>query len=452
MKKITKYLSVLLTAIIIFTFTCPVFAQASYNDQVNFTANIVLLESLDSGTVIFDKNADLRSAPASLTKITTAMVVIENCKDLDAQVTCSKAAIRSLDGTNSSTAGLLPGEKYTVRQLLTIMLVRSANDAAVVLAYYMGDGDPDVFIAMMNKYVKKLGCKGTHYVNPDGLDNDGQYTTARDLAIITKHALKNNTFVDMVNTLTVKLPAYGTRTSEVSYNTTNYLISPHSQYYYEYAKGVKTGTTDNAGHCLVSTATKNGYTYLCIIMQDQAQDTDGDGASENLAFTESEKAYEWAYDNIKLKVVADTTDIITSVPVKLAKKTDHVRLVPAEKVTALVPSNIDASSVLVEPIKSSISSEILAPVKKGQVLGKARVVYAGQTLTTVDLVAGESVSRSAWAYTGYIIKKIFSSTVAKLIIAAVIIIIAVIIILRRINSGRRKKRRISMVDTRSIRK
>lgn len=445
MKKATKRIILIFLSLILLISTfAGVTASASYNDQVDFTANIVLLESLDSGAVIFDKNADLKTAPASLTKITTAMVVLENCDDLNAVVTAKQSIIRSLDGTDSSTAGIAVGEQLTVYQLLQCLLVKSANEAAVILADYVG-GSTDNFVKMMNDYVKKLGCTHTHYVNPHGLDADGHYTTASDLAIIVKHALKNKTFVELVNTLTINLPANQYREKAVSYNTTNYLISPHSRYYYEYAAGVKTGTTENAGHCLISTATKNGYTYLCIILQDKSTDTNGDGLEENLAFTESKKAYKWAFTNIKLKVVAETTDIITDVSVKLGKKTDHVQLVPAQQVTALVPYNIDSSAILVQPVKDSISDNIMAPIKKGDKLGKAEIIYAGDVIGTVDLVAANDVKRSFFAYFGYLIKKAFTSTVGIIIIALLIILVAGFFIFRYVYNSRKRKKRIKVV-------
>lgn len=440
MKKIKYFV---ISLIILIVSVCPLYSGAVYNDQVSFEANIVLLESLDRDTVIFNKNSALKTAPASLTKITTAMVVLENCKDLNAVVTTKKEIIRSFDGKNSSNAGISVGEELTVHKLLECMLVKSANEAASILADYVG-GDIDTFVQMMNDYAAKLGCKNTHYVNPHGLDDNGQYTTADDLSIIVKAALKNKTFVELTNTTTITIPQNNVRTKEQSYNTTNYLISPHSQYYYEYASGIKTGTTDSAGHCLISTATKNGYTYLCIIMQAPAKDVDNDGADENLAFVESKTAYEWAFSNIKLKVVAEPTDVITVANVNLARKVDHVRLVPKEKVTALVPYNIDSSSILIEPVEKSIG-EVTAPVKKGDVIGKANVMYANEVICVIDLVAGEDVNRSFFAYLGYLIKSALQTTIAKIILCIIILVIIIIISLNIYFRNNKKRKRIKIV-------
>ncbi|MEG1244463.1 MAG: D-alanyl-D-alanine carboxypeptidase family protein, partial [Oscillospiraceae bacterium] len=398
-------------------------ASASYNDQLKVKSNIVFMSSLDNGTVIFDKNGDVKTAPASLTKIITAMVVLENCKDLSEVVTTPTSVIRSFDGKNSSNAKIVPGEELTVDQLLHLMLIKSANEAAAILAYHIGDGDIDHFVSMMNAYVKKLGCKSTHFLNPHGLDENGQYTTARDLDTIVTHALKNDKFEKITSTNTYYLPPTNMRPAETRFFSTNFLISPSTRYFYEYAKGVKTGTTEKAGCCLISTASKNGYTYLCITMQGPSEDVNGDGTKENFAFIDSKTAFEWVFKNIKLKVIADPNDVVTAVDVTLSSKVDHVRLMPKEEVSDLVPTNVDSTGILIEPIKETIPKSLEAPVKKGDVIGKARVVYAGKELRTIDLVAGEDVDRNMLLYIGHVIKEAFKSTAVKIIAGVVILLV-----------------------------
>ena len=191
-------------AVILLICACILPGSAAFNaslDTMGISADIVLLLNLDSNTVIFDKNADKVTAPASLTKITTAILTIENCQDLDAVVTVKQSSIDAIAGTNSSTAGLLAGEELTVRQLLYCLLVRSANEAAVILADYIGGGSVPAFVQMMNDFAASLGCTNTHFVNPHGLDAEGHYSTARDLALITQHALELPLFSEIVNTV-----------------------------------------------------------------------------------------------------------------------------------------------------------------------------------------------------------------------------------------------------------
>lgn len=432
---------IVLFSIIILISSLSIGASATYNKEIDFESNIIYMESLDNGTVIFNKNSTQKTSPASLTKIVTAMVVLENCKNFNEIVPAPRLAIRDLDYTNSSSAAIKVGEEFSIEQLLNLMLVKSANDAANILAYHFGEnGTPDAFIEKMNAYVKRIGCKNTHFVNAHGLDQENHYSTAEDLAIIVKEARKNKKFNEIINTLTIKLPPSKTRPKGNTYNTTNRLVSPHSKYYYPYAKGIKTGTTENAGCCLISTASKNGYSYLLIVMGAPYKSIVPNGEKRNFAFLESKPIYEWAFDNIKLKVVADTTNVVTSANVDLSNKKDSVILVPKEEVSALVPVNVDSAGVLIEPIKSSISKSVQAPVKKGQKIGKANVMYAGEKICEIDLVAGENIKRSFIKYIIHLFKKAFESTTAK-IIGGVALLLLIFYITVNILYSRRKKRR-----------
>ena len=157
-----RAISLFLTVLLLLSPLCMVHSAASYNSELDTSANIVLLMSLDNGAVIFDKNADQKAAPASLTKITTAILVLENCKNLDEVITVKQSSIDAISGTNSSTAGLMPGEQISIRNLLYCLLVKSANEAAVILADYVGGGSVSKFVDMMNEFVQKIGCKNTH--------------------------------------------------------------------------------------------------------------------------------------------------------------------------------------------------------------------------------------------------------------------------------------------------
>ena len=173
-----RFISCILALLLVCLPLCTVQSSASFNNSLETKADIVLLVSLDNGAVIFDKNADKVTAPASLTKITTAILTIENCADLDEVITIKQSSINAIAGTNSSTAGLKVGEEISIRNLLYCMMVKSANEAAVALADYIGGGSVANFVQMMNDFVMDMGCENTHFDNPHGLDSDGQYTTA----------------------------------------------------------------------------------------------------------------------------------------------------------------------------------------------------------------------------------------------------------------------------------
>lgn len=410
-------------------------------------ADVVLLVNTDSETVIFDKNADKKTAPASITKIVTCMLVLENCEDLTTPLTCKRECLDGLYAQNAATIGILPGETLTVHDLLYALMLPSAADAANILADYIGGGI-DNFVVMMNDFVKKLGCEDTNFINAHGLDEGGgNITTANDLYKITKYALQNPTFKEITGTLRYQI-APTEKYPYVRYlNNTNKMMNPaYKDYYNKYISGVKTGTTAEAGRCVVSTASKNGYNYMLIVMNAPQYDIDGDNVEENVAFTESKKIYEWAFDNIVLTKVTDTTDVVTVVDVKYNWKVDHLRLLPAKEMSALVPSGTESGSLVVRPIESETPKVVKAPIEKGDVLGKAEILYGEDIVATVDLVAGESVNRSVilWILDG--IKTILSSTVFKILFALIIVlvIIYIFLIIRR-NRIRAKRKKIRMV-------
>lgn len=407
----------------------------------------MLLINTDSETVIFDKNADKKSAPASLTKIVTCMLVLENCEDLSATVTCERADLDGLYRQNAATAGIRTGETLTVEQLLYCLMIPSAADAANILARYVG-GSQDEFVVMMNDFVKNLGCENTNFINPHGLDGDGgAYTTANDLYKITKYALTNPTFKKITSTLRYDV-APTNQYSETRYlHNTNKMMNPaYKDYYNSCISGVKTGTSDLAGHCVISTASKNGYNYMLIVMNAPQYDIDGDNVEENVAFTDSKRIYEWAFQNIELTKITNTTDVVTVVNVEYNWKVDHLRLLPAKELSALVPTGTQAGSLVIRPIESETPKTVKAPIKKGDVLGKAEVLYGEDVVATVDLVSAESLDRSIILWVVGILKTIFSSTVFKILFAifVVLLIIYILLIIRK-NRIKAKRRKIKMV-------
>lgn len=428
-------------------------ARASYNrvlETIPNYADVVLLTSLDDGSIIFDKNADMVTPPASFTKIITAILVMKNCKDLDAVITVPEYAIRMLDGTNSSNVGLKPGEKISVTDLLYCLLVPSANEAATILADYTA-GSIDKFVDMMNAYVKTLGCKNTHFVNPHGLDEEGQTTTANDMMKIVKDALKYPQFEEI--TSTKKYTVQKTNMSEERKLTSTVLLmnSGYKDYYCEFATGIKTGSTEGAGRCVISKASKDGYSYLAVIMRAPFKDIDKDWVEENCALVDCKTLFNWTLNNIKLRTVAKPSQIISEVPVKLSWNADHVQLVPKDEVIALVPSGINAESVLIKAIEKSLPESINAPVKKGQEIAEASVLYAGEEIARIKLVSSEDVDRSFILFIGSLFKTAVSTVVFK-VIAVIFTLVAAAFICLIIYSRvrKRKRKRLRVLNYRDI--
>lgn len=454
MKKLIK---ILFCFILIASVLCTMPAYANYNAvyEKSLTdsgdnpiyAQIYLLVNLDNDTVIFEKDADKQAAPASLTKIMTATVVLENCKDLDEEVEASYEAIHLLDGTGSSIVGLEPGEKMSIKNLLYCLLVRSGNDAANVLAMHVG-GSIEGFVKMMNDKAAALGCKNTHFANVHGLDDPNHYTTARDLMTITKHALTLPYFSEITSTTIYKVPATNKSEERTLRNTNNLMNKAYADYYSPYAVGIKTGSTDNAGRCVISKGTGNGYNYLCVIMNAPMQNIDDDEPLENCAFVDCRRMFNWVFNHIELKSIASPTQIITEVPLKLSFRTDHISLVPGEEVLALVPTGADAGSVLIEPVPETMPKSVDAPVKKGQEICEARVLYAGEEIARIKLVASEDVSRNVLLFIGATIKKVASSTIFKIIASIVaILVVGYIALFVYENYKRRQRRKLKLVNT-----
>ena len=199
MKKcLTSVLTLLLTICVIVS-SAPVSA-AAYNIDFTLNSQAALLVNLDTSTVVFEQNADKKMEPASTTKIMTFIVASEQIKDLSGtKITVKKSVIDQLQGTGSSLSGVLEGEELTALQLLNCLMVPSGNDAAMVLADYVGGGDIGKFVDLMNEKAKELGCKNTHFANPHGLHDDQHYTTARDLYVITKYAMTLPYFTDITS-------------------------------------------------------------------------------------------------------------------------------------------------------------------------------------------------------------------------------------------------------------
>lgn len=407
----------------------------------------MLLVNTDSETVIFDKNADKQTAPAALAQIVTCLLVLENCDDLSLPLTCKRELLNGLYEQKAPTVGILAGETLTINDLLYCMMIQSAADAANMLADFVGGGVPH-FVDMMNEYARNLGCTNTNFINPHGCDDDGSgYTTANDMYLITKHALTNTAFKELMNITHKEVEPTEKYPYKRYLNTTNsMLVKGYPEYYYKYVSGVKAGRTEKAGCCAISTASKDGYNYMLIVMDAPRKDIDGDEQLENLAFIDSVKIYKWAFKNIVLTKVTNATDVVTVIDVKYNSKIDHLRLIPAEEISALVPSGTETGSLVIRPVENETPKVVKAPIKKGDVIGKAEILYGSDVVATVDLVAAEDVSLNVFLLIIGVIKDVFSTLIFKILftIFLILLIIYILLIVRknRIKAKRKKIRKI----------
>ena len=355
-----------------------------YAEDVNppeLISEAAILIDNKTNKILYDKNANKRMFPASTTKILTAILVLENC-ELNETVTASYDAVMSIP--NGYVSANIDGEEQlTVEQLLQLLLVHSANDAANVLAEYVG-GSIESFVSMMNTKVNELGLTDTHFTNAYGLQDENHYTTAHDLSVIMQYCLKNEDFRRIAGSASCSIPAtnkFGPR----SYTSTNQLLVPGSPYYYSYVTVGKTGFTTEAGECLVSCAYKNDLELICVVLG---------GSVVNgvpTRFSESKTLYEYGFNQFSLKNVANPGDIITEIEVSNATPdTKSLDLAFADSIYALV-NNKDLETNYTPEIQ--LNANISAPIAQGDVLGKAVYTIDGIEYES-DIVATHNVEAS----------------------------------------------------------
>ena len=417
-------------------------AFADYDPGFDVDAEAGYFINLDTGKVIYEKDADKKVYPASTTKIMTALLALENIPDLDTpQIELKLYIQNALSGTGASLAGILRGETFTPRELLYAALLPSGNEAAMMLGDYVGDGSLDYFAEMMNEKAAELGAVNTHFVNASGMHDDDHYTTAYDMYLITMAALENETFREIVST-NYYYAGEDQNGNPLHWNTTNFLISPGSTYYYPYATGVKTGTTDEAGRCLVSTAEKDGYHYLMVMTGAPQYDSNGEKLEENMVFKQTIELYDWAFSSFSNKTLIEKDVGVGEVPLKLARGgKDYLLIKSGEVFTDLLPNEIEASSITME---LDLPAVVNAPIKEGDQVGTIRLMLAGEEIGSVPAVAAEDVDASLIATLIDQFKRLFRSFLAKFIVVFVILsIIAYITItvLRGRNKNRYYRRR-----------
>ncbi len=387
MKTFKKFLNILLLAVMLGGALSPVAFGAS---DFSVSCRSAILVDVNTGQVIYEQNADSKQYPASITKVMTALLVREHTQP-DAVVTVTESALTGLDSAGSSVS-LVEGEQMSVNELLHCMLISSGNDAANVLAEYVG-GTVANFVDMMNEKAASLGCDGTHFMNPHGLHHENHYTTARDIYIFTREFVADPVLMQIANTVSYVVPATN-KSSERILTTTNYLISgvSTSRYIYTYARGIKTGTTTPAGYCLVSSAEKNGLYLVSVILGCGKDEATGD----IMSFVETKRMFEYGFGNFSYKTLVDKNQPVVEVGVEMSQEAENVVAVTQEGVSALLDNDFDSSKVVLTPWLYSES--LTAPVIKGQLLGEADVSYNGVSYGRVKLVALTGIERSNFLY------------------------------------------------------
>ncbi len=395
-----KRLTALIIALLLFLPALAVRAEESSPTNADTTASSnfdlsslygrsAYFMNLDTGRVLVQKDADTMRSPASLTKIMTVLLTLENCDDpANTIVTIpDESLFTDVIVQNGARIYLKEGEQISVESLIYATMLKSACDSASALAWYIGNGNPQVFYDMMNKKAEELGMTNTHFMNAHGIDADGHYSTAHDMAILTQAALQNQDFVDVISTYSYQIPADNISAAR-TVNYTIELLNPKSANYYEGAFGVKSGYTSKAGRCLITTAERNGMRFLCVVLGANLDSSTG-YYTQNQSYLDTKALYDWAFSTYTL------SDYMADPP------TDQVSVIHGTKksVQGTLARTTPVLKTDEEPLSVTyqLSESVDAPVTAGETsLGTAQILLNGDVIDTVPIVAADSIAQLSY--------------------------------------------------------
>ncbi len=418
-----RTISLILVMIIIVLgcFSVPAYAAASSYPDIHASA-VILMDS-DSGRVLYEENMHEKRYPASITKIMTAIIALEE-GDLDDTVTASLNAINSIT-LNSTHIGLRVGEKLTLEQMLYGLMIASANEGANAIAEHI-TGCVDLFIQQMNDRAKELGALNTNFTNTNGLPHDDHYTTAYDMAIITKHAMTIPAFREIVSTDYYEVPPTNRLNETRYFSNTNHLINRARattayNYYYPSAIGVKTGWTTRSQHTLVAAAKRNNIELITVVLDATKDD------NHHYSYVDTLALFEYGFKHFDYQTIARPNQILDEIEVIDAKANQMVKLLASQPLQALLPKNIDMSQLDME---FELISPIQAPIEKGNILGFVTFHYNHKVLGTINVIADQDVEQEPIIVIKEQTLTFIASTTFKLIVGILVLIIILIVMLR----------------------
>lgn len=403
--------------------------STSFAEELDIYGEGAILVDFDTLEVLYEKNPHEKLYPASTTKIMTGILAIEN-GNLEDLITIDQEVVDLRDGSHIA---LEPGEVLTLEQLLDALLIKSANDAAVAIAKYVS-GSVEDFAKLMNEKAKSLGAKNTNFVNPSGLPDENHVTTAYDLALISKYAMENPTFRNIVKNYTATIPATNKKNEERYLKSANRMLysgekilldGEYVPIKYEGVNGVKSGYTVAADHCLVTSLEKNGHNFIAVVLRSNKQNI----------YSDTHKLFNYGLEGFeKIKVgfankFIDNFNVENGVMpfVSGVTKSDSYYIV-----------NHKDKDRIVENI--SLDKALEAPVEKGQVIGSVQYLLDDKVISETDIVATMAVAQIP-------VPSLFSKFMSKwyIIVFAAIILLRVLVLYDKKRRRRlRKKRRTTL--------
>ena len=416
MKKIIKLINIII--ILIFAFSNITFAT---NEPVIYSEAAVLIEA-STGTILYGKNENEKLYPASTTKILTAIIALEKC-DLNEKAVASKEAIYSIP-PNYAIADIHVGEEFTIEQLLNVMLLHSANEAANVIAEHIS-GTTEEFAKLMNEKAKELGCKNSNFVNANGIQNDNHYSTAYDMALIAKYCIKNEEFRNIIVNPKCELPETSLYTGQRVFRNNNSLLDSKDKYYYEYCIGGKTGYTKEAENCLVSISNKDGMELITVVLK--GMNTENGESARNV---DTINLFNYGYENYNITTIKKKGEKLTSIDIKKSEGQTKKIDVTLEDDISIINVPKDQTNNIKPKIELNVDK---APIQQGEVIGTATYSINGEDYTS-NLLAAETVGEDN------IDKKSSIYNIFKTIIVLFIVVI-ILNFIKRVNILNTKRSR-----------
>lgn len=361
-----KKIRFVLTIIFVLCLSVP-----SYGEEPSVYAQGAVLMEYETGRVLWQKDMEKELPMASTTKIMTAIIAIESGKTEETVEISQRAA-----SAPKVKMGLIKGEKYKLNDLLYPLMLVSANDSAVAIAEHIGT-TVEGFAEMMNSKAKDIGAYNTEFVTPNGLDRDNHHSTAYDMALITRYAIKNEKFVDIINTPSKEITSLEGRRFEF-YNKNRLLRE------YEGALGVKTGFTGKAGNCFAGAAKRNGMTLISVVL------ASGWGSlGKERKWSDTKALLDYGFENFKTEKVIEK-GINTGTVTVLHSKEGYVDTETLSDGYACISKEEKENLKTVFNTYKSVE----APVKKGDVLGTAEVfTSSGEKLCETEIISCQSIER-----------------------------------------------------------
>ena len=363
----------------------PVFDAHS----VSHSARSAILYEMTSDTLVYCQQADLRMEPSSLTKIMTALIAVEN-GDLNETVAVDWQVLE-LVPANALIAGLLYGEEFTLEQLLYLMIVGSANDAACIIADHIA-GSQEAFAAMMNQRAQELGCTGTVFMNAHGIHEEGHLSTARDQLKILRKAMEYPEFVEIFTTGSYTLEATDL-SGERYFHTTNYMASDAltDDYYDSRVIGGRTGNTESGYRNLAAVAEQDGSVYLTVVLESESEYTADQVMIRQGAFEDTGLLLDLGFNECSTVQVVYEGQILTQLPVTGGDS--HVAICAQSAVSSVVPRTVDTTQ-LSSRINLTVQN-LTAPVEAGTYVGEYLVYFGQRCIASVPLYTKHSVRVAA---------------------------------------------------------